>query len=242
MLITSLDNQKIKDWKKLNDRKYREKTGLFLVEGLHLVLEAYKRGYINELILEQDEIVPIDVPTTYVTNEIINTISLLKTPVNVLAVCKKIEDKTDIGNKLLLIDGIQDPGNLGTIIRSAVAFNIDTIVIGNDTVDIYNSKCIRASQGMLFHMNIIKQDLLTFIPTLKVEGYQILGTRVTHGANLKEITAIDKYALILGNEGAGISEEIATLCDQFIYIKMNDTCESLNVSVACSIILYQLSE
>ena len=242
MLISSLDNNKVKEWRKLSNRKYRYELGVFLIEGLHLVLEAYKRGYIEELILEQDELLSLDVNTTYVTKEIIKSISTLTTPVNVLAVCNKINNNNELGNKLLLIDSIQDPGNLGTIIRSAVAFNIDTIVLGENTVDIYNEKCIRASQGMLFHINIIEKELLTFIPELSNDGYKILGTRVTHGKNLREIAKLNKYALIIGNEGSGISKEIEELCDELLYIDMNEACESLNVSVACSIILYQLGE
>ncbi len=242
MLITSIDNKKVKTWKQLNNRKYRDKNGLFLVEGLHLVLEAYKKGYIEELILEQDELLSLDVETIYVTKDIIKVISTLITPTNVMAVCRKISTIDNIGSKLLLIDGIQDPGNLGTIIRSAVAFDIDTIVLGKNTVDIYNEKCIRASQGMIFHINIIEQELLTFIPKLNDLGYKILGTKVTHGKRLQELEKLSKYALVIGNEGSGISEEIAELCDDLIYIEMNSVCESLNVSVACSIILYQLSE
>ncbi|MDD2489899.1 MAG: RNA methyltransferase [Bacilli bacterium] len=241
MLITSINNQKVKNWKKLKEHKYREETGLFIVEGMHLVLEAYKKGVIKELILEQDEIFPFDVDIVYVTKEIINTISELVTPVNIMAVCQKIEPHETLGNRILIIDGIQDPGNLGTMIRSAVAFDVDTIILGEKTVDLYNSKCIRASQGMLFHINIINKDLLTFLPILANDNYLILGTRVTHGKNVKELTNIPKFALVMGNEGSGISEEVQELCDEFIYIKMNENCESLNVSIACSIILYQLS-
>lgn len=242
MLITSLDNKKVKEWKKLKYHKYRDKTGLFLVEGMHLVLEAYKKGYIKELILEKDEILSLDVETIYVTKDIIKEISTLTTPVNILAVCHKIKSNEELGSKLLLIDGISDPGNLGTIIRSAVAFNVDTIVLGQGTVDVYNPKCLRASQGMIFHLNIIEEELLTFIPHLSDLGYKILGTRVTHGKKSKELGKIDKYALIVGNESRGISEEIEELCDELLYIEMNDACESLNVSIACSIILYQLNE
>ena len=155
MIYTSVDNKKIKDIKKLNTKKYRDKTNLFLVEGRHLVLEAYKRGYLQTLILEENEIFPLDVDTMYVSNNVINYISTLETPQLVMGLCKKIEEK-EIGSKILILDDIQDPGNLGTIIRSAVAFNFDTIVLGDNTVDLYNPKVIRASQGMIFHINIIK--------------------------------------------------------------------------------------
>ncbi len=241
MLIESFDNAKVKEWKKLKTRKYREKTNKFLVEGMHLVLEAYKLGYIEELILEKNELLPLNVEITYVTREIIDSISTLTTPVNVMAVCRKIKEREKLGDRLLVIDGIQDPGNLGTLIRSAVAFNIDTVILGNGTVDVYNPKCVRSSQGMLFHVNIIRRDLLTFLPELSNNNYLILGTKVTYGKNAKELIDVSKFALVMGNEGSGISEETEELCDEFLYIKTNENCESLNVTVACSIILYQLS-
>lgn len=241
MLYTSIDNKKIKDIKKLHQKKYRDKTNTFLIETEHLVLEAYKTGYIKELILEQDTLFPLDVETNYVTNDIIHYISNLKSPSNVMAICNKKEEK-ELGNRILILDEIQDPGNLGTIIRSAVAFNFDTIVLGDNTVDLYNPKVIRASQGMLFHINIINRNLLEFIPELSNQEYKILGTKVTHGKNIKDIEKTEKFAIIMGNEGNGMSEEVEELCDEFIYIDMNEACESLNVGVATSIILYELDK
>lgn len=186
MLYTSIDNKKIKDIKKLNTKKYRDKVGLFLVEGEHLVLEAYKTGYLKELILEENEIFPLDVETNYVTNNVLNYISELDTPQKVIGICKKIENN-ELGDRLLILDDIQDPGNLGTIIRSSVAFNIDTIILSDNSVDLYNSKVIRASQGLLFHMNIIRCDLLLELPRLKDLDYYIYGTKVTHGHDLKTL-------------------------------------------------------
>ena len=242
MIYTSIDNKKIKDLKKLHNKKYRDKMGMFLVEGKHLVLEAYKKGYLKELILEQDEIFPLDVDTMYVTNNIINYLSAVETPQNVMGICVKKDGDITIGNKVLMLDNIQDPGNLGTIIRSAVAFNIDTIILSNDTVDVYNSKVIRASQGMFFHIDIISKDLLEIIPKLKDKEYKICGTRVTYGKSLKKIEKSEKFVIIMGNEGNGLSEVVSELCDEFIYIDMNAVCESLNVGVATSIILYELDK
>lgn len=242
MLYSNIKNEKIKNIKKLNQKKYRDKENLFIVEGEHLVLEAYKKGMIKELILEQNEIFPLDVPTIYVTNDVINYISELESPQPVLAVCNKLLEQENYGNRILALDEIQDPGNLGTIIRSAVAFNIDTIILSDDTVDLYNSKVIRASQGLLFHINIIRKNLLETIPKLKENNYQIIGTKVTHGNSLKSIAKFEKFVIIMGNEGKGISEDVQNLCDQFIYIDMNEACESLNVGVATSIILYELDK
>lgn len=241
MLYTSVDNQKIKDIRKLNQKKYRDKKSMFLIEGEHIVLEAYKTGNLKELILEQDTLFPLDIDTMYVTNNIINYISNLETPSNIMGICDKLGEK-ELGNRILILDEIQDPGNLGTIIRSAVAFNFDTIILGNNTVDLYNSKVIRASQGMLFHINIITRDLLEFIPKIKELKYKIYGTKVTHGENIKNISKEEKFAVVMGNEGNGVSEEVLELCDSFVYIEMNSVCESLNVGVAASIILYELGK
>lgn len=243
MLITSLENERIKNYIKLKDKKYRKRTNTFIVEGLHLVLEAYKSGNLIELIIEKDEVLPIDVPTIFVTNEIINKISSLDTPVTVLGLCKISDDKEVKGTKVLMLDGIQDPGNLGTIIRSSVAFNVDTIVLGNNTVDLYNPKVVRATQGMLFHINIISKNLEEVIRELKEKEIPIYGTKVEYGEDVRSFPTKDKkaYGLVMGNEGAGVSEEVLDLCDKYIYIDMNECVESLNVSIATSIILYELN-
>ena len=243
MLITSLENERIKNYIKLKDRKYRKKTNTYIVEGLHLVLEAYKSGNLIELILEKDEVLPIDVPTIYVTNEIINKISNLDTPVNILGLCKMSDGNEIIGTKILMLDEVQDPGNLGTIIRSSVAFGVDTIVLGNNTVDLYNPKVIRATQGMLFYVNIISKDLKETIKELKSLEIPVYGTKVEYGEDVRNFPSKDKksYGLVVGNEGNGVSSEVLDLCDKYIYIDMDEKVESLNVSVATSIILYELN-
>lgn len=240
-VITSLSNKKVKDWCKLKNKKYRDEEGLFLVEGEHLVLEAIKSNLAVELMLEENTVFPIDILKCYATKEVLKKISSLDTPPNMIAIVKKKKEE-DYKNKLILIDSIQDPGNLGTIIRSAVAFNIDTVVLGNNTVDLYNEKVIRATQGLLFHINIIKRDLKEFVKKLKNDNYQILGTKVTHGTLVENISLKNKYAFIMGNEGNGVDEELLDLCDDYLYIGMNDLCESLNVGVASSIILYELDK
>ena len=243
MVITSLDNDRIKGYIKLKERKNRKKNNEFLVEGEHLVLEACKKGIVKEIILEQESSFITDIPIIYVTKEIINKISDLETPSNIMAVCKMKEDKI-IGNKLLLLDDIQDPGNLGTIIRSALAFNVDTIVLSPNTVDLYNSKVVRATQGMMFHINVVIKDLKEVIRDLKKEKIPIYGTSVDSGTDVRELRdeVIDRYALIMGNEGNGVNPEILNMCDEYLYIKMNDKVESLNVGVATSIILYELNK
>lgn len=244
MVITSLDNDRIKGYIKLKDRKNRKKTNTFIVEGMHSVLEAYKKGMVVELILKEDISLPLDVPYVCVTEEIIKKISDAVSPPDVLALCKMANDNVVLGEKILLLDGIQDPGNLGTIIRSAVAFNVDTICLSPDTVDIYNPKVLRSTQGMIFHTNIIIKSLKEIISMLKEREIPIYGTRVDYGIDVSTLREKDrkKYALVMGNEGNGVSEEILDMCDEYIYISMNPDVESLNVGVATSIILYELDK
>lgn len=240
MLITSVDNDRIKNICKLKDKKYRDETKTFLIESGHLVLEAAKAGLIKELILEKDELFPIDIRPLYVTREIIKKISDLDNPSNVMAIVSKKEEEP-IGEKILILDGVQDPGNLGTIIRSCVAFNIDTLVLSPNTVDLYNPKVIRSTQGMMFHLNVIVRDVIPFINELKQDYYKIIGTRVTYGTNIKDAKIFSHFALVVGNEGKGIREEVLELCDENLYINMNEKCESLNVGVASSILLYEIN-
>ncbi len=241
MLITSVHNEHIKNLARLQEKKYREQEGLFLVETKHLVLEAYRAGLLKELILEQNEIFPLDVPITYVSLEVLKKLSSTTTPSKVMGVVYRKEVREEIGEKVLILDRIQDPGNLGTIIRSAVAFNIDTIICSPDCVDVYNSKVVRASQGMMFHIPILVMDTEKVIGKLKEKFYKIIGTKVTNGEDVRTAAIYSHFALVIGNEGQGISEKIEGLCDQFLYIKMNGNCESLNASVAASILLYEIN-
>jgi len=241
MLITSLDNKKIKLYNSLNDSKNRNINKMFLIEGEHLVKEALSiHNLVDILVLENYEL-DFDIPMeiTYVTESIMKKLTRMPSIPKVIGVCKIIDNKDIKGNRVLVLDNIQDPGNLGTIIRSSVAFNIDTIVLSNDTVDIYNDKVIRSTQGLLFHINIIRRDLFDVIKELKNNNYDILGTNVNNGVTLNKVKS-NKFALLMGNEGNGLNKELQSMCDKNIYIPMNNNCESLNVAVATSIILYSL--
>ena len=233
MIITSLDNDNVKKWKKLCKKKYRDEFGIYLVEGEHLVEEAYKSGVLDKVIVLDGEDYSYD-NIIYVSYEVMKAISSLDTPNKIMGVCKKKENIEIVGTRFLLLDGIQDPGNLGTIVRSAVAFNIDTIILSDDTVDLYNPKVLRSTQGMIFHTNIIERDLVSVIDELHNMGITVYGTDVNNG--------IDKtsFALVMGNEGNGVRKEVKELCDKNLYINMNENVESLNVGVATSILLYEL--
>lgn len=236
MKITSLNNPKVIFWAKLKMKKYRDIEHLFIVESEHLVSEALKKGIVKEIITTEEK--EYEVPTYNVSAEIMKRISTLITPSKIMAVCEYLMPD-DIKGNILLLDHIQDPGNLGTIIRSAVAFNFSTIIVSEDTVDFYNDKVIRSSEGMIFNINLVKDNLLSIIPILKEKGYKIYGTDVKKGKNIKTIDN-KECAIIIGSEGKGMSIEVKELCDDFIYINMSKVCESLNAAVASSIIMYEV--
>ena len=241
MIITSLDNDNVKKWKKLCKKKYRDEFGIYLVEGEHLVEEAYKSGVLDKVIVLDGEDYSYN-NIIYVSYEVMKAISSLDTPNKIMGVCKKKESSELLGKRYLLLDGVQDPGNLGTIVRSAVAFNIDTIVLSDDTVDLYNPKVLRSTQGMIFHTNIIERDLVYVIDELHNMGITVYGTDVNNGIDARELSSLDKtsFALVMGNEGNGVRREVKELCDKNLYINMNENVESLNVGVATSILLYEL--
>ena len=242
IVITSLDNEKVKKYRKLQKRKYREEYGEYIVEGLHLILEAYKTGALEEIILAEGEEIPVPAPYTYFSKEVISKISTMDTPSTVMGLCRKLNRDEIKGNKILILDGIQEPGNLGTIIRSAVAFNIDTIVLSEKTVDLYNPKVLRATQGMFFHVNIVSCLALEVISMLQNIDIPVYGTSVLNGVDVRTLKSEDKkaFALIVGNEGSGVRDDILKLSDKNLYIQMNQNVESLNVAIATSILLYEL--
>ena len=239
MYITSINNEYIKEISKLNEKKYRDKSNKYLIEGLHLVTEALKYDIIDTIIIREDFSYETDIKHIIVSNEVMKKLSDNPSIPKIMAIVYK-KESTISGNKILLLDRLQDPGNLGTIIRSAVAFNFDTIILSNDTVDLYNSKVLRSTQGMLFNINILRQDLTNVINELKKNNYTIYGTKVDNGNDVKEINNTNKFALIIGNEGTGISDNILKQCDKYLYIKMNNNCESLNAGVAASILMYEM--
>lgn len=241
MLITSINNQTIKELDKLKQKKYRDLEQKFLIEGEHLVEEAEKSGVLEKIILLENSEYHSNLEKIYVSKNVMKKLSSLDTPPNIIGVCKMLSKK-ELGKKVLLLDDIQDPGNLGTIIRSSVAFNVDSIVMSLNTVDLYNPKVIRSTQGMIFKINLIKDDLGQVIKKLKSKNIPIYTTNVNGGENIKNINSTDSYGLIMGNEGNGVKDEISTLADRKIYIPMNSKVESLNVSVAASILLYELGD
>jgi TrmH family RNA methyltransferase len=243
-MITSLQNNQVKRWKKLQTRKERMKTGTFLVEGFHLIEEARASNWkIKEFIIREDVEIPSwcdDELIIVVSDIVFQHIAQTNTPQGIIAVIEMNRNSASTGNQVLMIDCIQDPGNLGTIIRTADAAGFSAVILGKGTVDLYNDKVIRATQGSLFHIPIIQGYLLEEINVLKQAGFTIWATALKHSKVYTEIPIPEKTALILGNEGAGVHEDILQVADSIVKIPIYGKAESLNVSIAAGILMYHL--
>lgn len=235
-MITSASNNTIKALIKLKQKKYRDETGYYLVEGEHLVEEAMKAKQVECLISTKD--ITSDLPIVIVSNEVMSKLSFTKSPQFIMAKCKiKKENKLIDGKRYLILDDLQDPGNIGTLIRTALAFSIDQVILSNNCVDLYNDKLLRSMQGANFHINCIYDDLKTVISTLKKNNVKIIGSALENGQDIKQIKISEKMAFIVGNEGNGMNKDILQECDYVGYIPIN-TIESLNVAIAGSIMMY----
>ena len=241
MLITSTDNKKVKDLVKLKQKKYRDSENKFIIETENLIKEAYLEDVLEEVyILENEKLsFKVNVPIYYVSESVMNKIKDINTS-KYIGVCTKKESNEYIGKRFLMLDKVSDPGNLGTIIRSAVAFNIDTLILSDDSCDIYNDKTIRATEGALFRLNIIREPLLEALNNLEKLNINIYGTDVIKGDSVSTINK-ENFCVIMGNEGSGISEKVKAKINKYIHLDINNV-ESLNVAVATSIILYELNK
>ncbi|ASA97726.1 RNA 2'-O ribose methyltransferase, SpoU family [Anoxybacillus flavithermus TNO-09.006] len=246
--IESPKNERVKQWKKLLTKKGRDKTGLFLIEGFHLVEEAVKSGvHIEELIVAEHAVIPASwnishIPMTIVTDEVIKAISDTETPQGIAAVCKQMHWNVDDIQTALFIDAVQDPGNVGTIIRTADAAGIDAVVVGEGSVDIYNAKVIRATQGSLFHFPVIKGDIGQWIAHFQNRHIPIYGTSLQNGVDYRSVSPSSSFALIVGNEGSGVNDKWLQQTTANLYVPIYGKAESLNVAVATGILLYHLQK
>ena len=237
MKITSVNNDLIKETAKLLMGKYRNETGLFLIEGDKGIEEAInaKLEIVHIFSSEGFETHPQRIE---VTEPVLSKISDAKTPPKAVAVVKKPEYKwSGKFNKVVLLEGIKDPGNLGTILRSASAFGVDAIILYGDTVDLYNPKCVRSAVGNLWKIPVFKMtDLSVF------QNYERIAT-LPKGANttsLKDYKPKDKVLVMFGSEADGLGDELKNFATKNITIEMKDNVESLNLSVSASVVMYEL--
>lgn len=240
MIISSKDNKKIKTWRKYHQSKYRNQDQKCIVEGRHLIEEAY-RGDCLEMIITTDNSLNIDFPITYVSQEVIDSLSTNISHNKMIGLCCYNKMKIKDNKRILILDDVQDPGNVGTMIRSAYSFGFDGVIASSKTCDFYNEKCIAASKGSIFQIPCYKVDLKKAINELQASGVQIVGTSLEEAVGLKELALSPKMALIVGNEGQGMNQDILKLCNQKIKIEMCNF-ESLNVGVAASICMYELTK
>jgi len=233
MLISSKSNSKYKEL--LSIKENRNKDGLILVEGEDLVELAIKNNALLYLVSNK-ELKDSKYNYIYLSNELYRNLSSYSSLPKIIGVCK-LNLKYEEDDKIIYLDGVQDPGNLGTIFRSALAFNFKTIVLNSKCVSPFNFKCVQASKGALFSLNISYKDLKEF----KDKGYYIISTSLK-GEPLSEFKKPEgKYVLVFGNEGQGISKQVIDLSSKLLYLEMNKEIDSLNVGVCASILMYLFS-
>lgn len=254
--IMSINNPQVKNWRKLQNRKERTKTKTYLIEGFHLIEEAIKhqKQSINKIMVREDLIEGTEVgmileeigkeQIIVITKQIADGISETETNQGIFAEMKILEQAfpAEITAPFLFLDAVQDPGNVGTMIRTADAAGFQGVVLGKGTVDLYNDKTLRAAQGSHLHLEIHQGDLVEFIQKFRENELQVLGTELNSEAkSYKDVEISGAFGLIVGNEGVGVSEEVLALVDQNIYIPMKGHAESLNVAIAASILMFQLN-
>jgi TrmH family RNA methyltransferase len=250
--IESVNNPKVKQWRKLLTKKERDKSESFIVEGFHLVEEALKQGeQILEIIVSDQVGLPprwdvSSTPVTLVTEEISKLLTETETPQGIYAICRVPSKNSEIlaeeGKTFLLIDAAQDPGNLGTMIRTADAAGIDAVIVGHGSVDIYNSKVLRSAQGSHFHLPIIRDNLHEWIKKLTEKNIPVYGTALEGASAYTDISSRESFALIVGNEGNGVAKDLLLSTTANLYIPIFGKSESLNVAVATGILLYYLKK
>lgn len=240
-MIDSVNNKKVVFYKKLRETKYIKENKKFIVEGETLVEEAYKAGVLECVLLTDESLCNYDVPKELFSKKCLEKISLLKSVPNIMGVVKLKGSKEIIGNKIVILDNVQDPGNVGTIIRSALAFNVSTVILSNTSVNIYNDKLIRSTEGTIFNMNVVTMNTLEAIKKVKDKGIEVYYADMFGKEKLEDIT-LKEYALVMGSEGQGISKDVKDAADSSISINMNSKCESLNVAVSASIIMHKFME
>ena len=263
IIITSRKNEKIGFARSLSERKTRDDCGLFLLEGTKLVSEALSRGVkIRQMFIRQDsyqclpdfireKINDADTPgeVFIVSESCYDRISTERAPQGIAAVAEKMtrhksfygEYTESFDKSVIILCSVRDPGNLGTIIRSAAAFGVEHVLISSDCADIYNPKTIRAAMGSIFEMYIdVADNREAAVRSLRLSGRRVFAAELRDGAvPIQEIDLNCRDCVIIGNEGHGIPEALSLLCDASIYLPVTDKVESLNAAIAASVIMWE---
>ena len=230
--IDSKQNQKIKDLQKLSVPKFSKEQRLFKIEGFHALEMARKSGSLLSVFTTK-EIKYLEVPQYLVSKEIMESISSAKTPQGVVCVCTYLEEKPIKSHKVLMLDDVQDPGNLGTLLRTALAFGYNDVILKGGCSP-YNEKVLQSTQGAIFKLNIINYE--GGLP----KGYEVIATEIKGSVDLSTIIKVNKHILVLGNEAHGVSKEILDIANKRVRIDIKNI-DSLNVAIAGAIAMYTLS-
>ena len=255
MTITSKDNETIKHIKKLKEKKYRDEYNEFIIEGIKMIEEALEeKARIKTIIMCDDcknqgnipselmyEIAKID--CIYVSEKIFNTITDVINPQGIMAILEKPKNDENVieynNFNYLILDNIQDPGNMGTILRTADSLGIKQIIVSKGSADIYNLKVVRSTMGAIFRIKVIEsENLVKTIKDMKKHKINIYATDLRTDKSIYDVD-YTKSAIVIGNEANGVSESILKEATQRIKIPMIGKTESLNAAVAASIILYE---
>lgn len=243
--ITSVQNNKIKQAVSLCDARTRKKSGLFIAEGRKLVAELLDCGITPiRCFIKEGTKVPagLDGCEVYsVTDSVIKKISAMTTPQDIIAVAKEPDEREFYsGSFILALDSIQDPSNMGAILRSAEAFGVKDVAVGDGCCDIYSQKTLRGAMGSIFRLGIHRVCLTDFLPAKKAAGFDIIGTGLDKSfTTVDRLCMSEKKVVVIGNEGNGISDSVKAVCDFGMYIPMSGQNESLNAAVAASIIMWE---
>ena len=253
-VISSKDNELVKNIKKLKEKKYRDIYKEFIVEGIKLIKEAIEEKADIQKIVICDNCLNADVipkqlmyeiakfDCVYVTENVFNTVSDVNTPQGILAIIKRknIEIEIDYSKDIIVaLDDIQDPGNLGTILRTVDSIGLNQILVSKGTADCYNSKVIRSTMGAIFRVNVIEcENLENVLKEVKNNNFELIITSLQTKNSIYDVD-YSKKVIVIGNEANGVKKDIQNIADIKVKIPMLGKTESLNASVATGIVLYE---
>lgn len=241
--ITSLKNPKVAAWKALKERKGRRESGCFLVEGRKMVEEALKSAFSVEALLVQEGMdVPAGthLPTYELPEHVLAAVCDTKTPQGIAAVVRMKQQDT-LGQHIVALDGVQDPGNVGTIIRTADAAGLDGVLLSSQCADVFSPKVLRATMGSIFRMNLrVTDDLPGELTKLRADGYSVLSSQLDGTPFYERQGVAERFVLIIGNEGNGVSESVQQTATHRVRLPMRGGAESLNAAIAAAIMMYEL--
>ena len=244
--LTSLKNPKVLAWRSLKDKKGRNAQDAFLAEGVRFVREALNSGLpVHALLLREDYEppfpLPVGVPVYVLPGHIFQSVCDTVNPQGIAAVVSRRVPPAS-GPRLVALDGLQDPGNVGTILRTADAAGFDGAILSADCADLFSPKVLRATMGSIFRLGFsFPPSLPAALEALKKEGYSVLSSQLDGDPFYERGNVSPSFVLVIGNEGSGISEPVRAVATHRLRLPMRGGAESLNAAVAAGIMMYDLT-